>query len=89
MIYENSNVWKNAKQKKVLLFAMSGLGKTHVSSMLRAQGDWFHYSIDYRIGTHYMGEYIVDNFKKAAMEVPFLANLLLSNSIYIASKRCK
>ena len=67
MIYENSNVWKNAKQKKVLLFAMSGLGKTHVSSMLRAQGDWFHYSIDYRIGTRYMGEYIVDNFKKTAM----------------------
>ena len=85
MIYENSIVWKNAKQKKVLLFAMSGLGKTHVSSMLRAQGDWFHYSIDYRIGTRYMGEYIVDNFKKTAMAVPFLAELLRSDSISIAS----
>ena len=41
---------------------MSGLGKTHVSNMLRRTGGWFHYSIDYRIGTRYMGEYIVDNF---------------------------
>ncbi|MEN8895388.1 MAG: hypothetical protein ABF248_04775 [Yoonia sp.] len=29
--------------------------------MLRAQGDWFHYSIDDRIGTRYVGERIVDN----------------------------
>ena len=85
MIYENGNVWKAAKHKKVLLFAMSGLGKTHVSSMLRNDGDWFHYSVDYRIGTRYMGEHIVDNFKKAAMSVPFLANLLRSDSISIAS----
>jgi len=85
MIYENGNVWKAAKHKKVLLFAMSGLGKTHVSSMLRNYGDWFHYSVDYRIGTRYMGEHIVDNFKKAAMSVPFLADLLRSDSISIAS----
>ena len=85
MIYENGNVWKAAKHKKVLLFAMSGLGKTHVSSILRNDGDWFHYSVDYRIGTRYMGEHIVDNFKKAAMSVPFLADLLRSDSISIAS----
>ena len=85
MIYENGNVWTAAKHKKVLLFAMSGLGKTHVSSMLRNDGDWFHYSVDYRIGTRYMGEHIVDNFKKAAMSVPFLADLLRSDSISIAS----
>ena len=76
MIYKNSKDWKNSKQKRVLLLAMSGLGKTYVSSMLRAKGDWFHYSIDYRIGTRYMGEHIVDNFKKIAMETPFLADLL-------------
>ena len=85
MIYETGRNWKESKEKKALLFAMSGLGKTHVSSMLRSKGDWFHYSVDYRIGTHYMGEYIVDNFKKLAMDVPLLADLLLSNSIYIAS----
>lgn len=64
---------------------MSGLGKTYISNMLRASGDWFHYSIDYRIGTRYMGEFIVDNFKAHALLDPFLAELLLSDSIYIAS----
>ena len=85
MIYENGAQWAGAKQKKALLFAMSGLGKTHISSMLRHRGNWFHYSIDYRIGTRYMGEHIVDNFKKSAMSVPFLAELLRSDSISIAS----
>ncbi|MFK7869587.1 MAG: ATPase, partial [Roseobacter sp.] len=66
-------------------FAMSGLGKTHVSHILRGHGDWFHYSIDYRIGTRYMGEWIADNAKREAMKVPFLRELLLSDSIHIAS----
>ena len=48
-------------------------------------GDWFHYSIDYRIGTRYMGEYIADNAKREAMKVPFLRDLLLIDSIYIGS----
>ena len=64
---------------------MSGLGKTYVSNVLRGAGDWFHYSIDYRIGTRYMGEYIADNAKAEAMKVPFLRDLLLSDSIYIGS----
>jgi hypothetical protein len=64
---------------------MSGLGKTYLSTMLRGTGDWFHYSIDYRIGTRYMGEKIADNAKREAMKVPFLRDLLRSNSIYIGS----
>ncbi|MEL7026991.1 MAG: ATPase [Pseudomonadota bacterium] len=64
---------------------MSGLGKTHISSMLRRMGGWFHYSVDYRIGTRYMGEHIADSFKAEAMGVPYLAELLRSDSIYIAS----
>ncbi|WP_377505616.1 ATPase [Octadecabacter sp. R77987] len=85
MIYETASDWLNAPQKRVLFFGMSGLGKTHVSNMLRAQGDWFHYSIDYRIGTRYMGELIADNAKRQAMQVPFLRDMLLSDSIYIGS----
>lgn len=77
--------WRATPQKHVLLFGMSGLGKTHVSNLLRDSGDWFHYSIDYRIGTRYMGEHIVDNFKREAMRNPFLAELLRTDSIYIAS----
>lgn len=85
MIYKSADDWRNAKQKKVLLFAMSGLGKTYLSNILRDSGDWFHYSVDYRIGTRYMGEHIADNAKAEAMKVPFLRDLLLSDSIYIGS----
>ena len=85
MIYASASDWRNAPQKRVLLFAMSGLGKTCLSTMLRSTGDWFHYSIDYRIGTRYMGEKIADNAKREAMKVPFLRELLRSNSIYIGS----
>ena len=85
MIYQGSEDWLNASHKRVLLFGMSGLGKTHVSNMLRTSGDWFHYSVDYRIGTRYMGELIADSFKRKAMHVPYLRQLLMSDSIYIAS----
>jgi hypothetical protein len=85
MIYNNALDWQNATQKRVVLFGMSGLGKTHASNMLRASGDWFHYSIDYRIGTRYMGEFIEDSFKREAMENAFLRDLLMSDSIKIKS----
>lgn len=85
MIYETADDWRNAPNKHILLFGMSGLGKTYVSNLLRDQGDWFHYSVDYRIGTRYMGEYIADNAKAEAMKVPFLRDLLMTDSIYIGS----
>jgi hypothetical protein len=85
MIHETGADWLAADRRRVLLFGMSGLGKTHVASMLRAAGGWFHYSIDYRIGTRYMGEHIADNFKREAMRVPLLRELLLTDSVYIAS----
>jgi hypothetical protein len=77
--------WRRAPDRKILLFGMSGLGKTHIATLLRNEGGWFHYSVDYRIGTRYMGEHIVDNFKREAMRNPFLRDLLLSDSIYISS----
>jgi hypothetical protein len=85
MYYPTAQAWRDAPQKRVVLFAMSGLGKTHVSNILRDSGDWFHYSVDYRIGTRYMGEYIADNAKREAMKNPFLRELLMSDSIYIGS----
>ena len=85
LLYPSAQAWRDAPSKRVTLFGMSGLGKTHVSNLLRADGGWFHYSADYRIGTRYMGEHITDGFKAAAMKVPELAELLMSDSIYIAS----
>ena len=85
MLYKTSKDWRNAPEKKLMLFGMSGLGKTHISNLLRDFGGWFHYSVDYRIGTRYMGEHIADNFKLQAMKVPLLADLLKSDSVHIQS----
>ena len=85
MIYSGGADWRGAEQKRLMLFGMSGLGKTHISNLLRAEGDWFHYSVDYRIGTRYMGEHIADNFKRQAMKVPLLRELLMTDSVHITS----
>lgn len=85
MYYKTSDQWQASNARRILFFGMSGLGKTHVSNILRETGNWFHYSVDYRIGTRYMGEHIVDNFKAHAMQMPFLRDLLRSDSIHIAS----
>jgi hypothetical protein len=85
MIYRSGKDFLGAPRKRVMLYGMSGLGKTHLSNMLRDQGSWFHYSVDYRIGTRYMGEFIADNFKREAMKVPLLRELLMTDSVYISS----
>ena len=74
--------YRHWEHKKVTLLGMSGVGKTHISSMLREQ-DWFHYSGDYRIGTCYLDEDILDLIKEQAMRVPFLRDLLRNDWIYI------
>jgi hypothetical protein len=70
--------------KSITLLGMSGVGKTHLSTLLR-QAHWFHYSADYRIGTRYLSEPILDNIKRQAMQIPFLRDLLRSDSIYISN----
>lgn len=86
MIYDTPADWHASPHKRALFFGMSGLGKTHLSNILRhAEEGWFHYSIDYRIGTAYMGGHIADNLKREAMKVPFLRGLLRSDSVYIGS----
>ncbi len=85
MFYASADQWLRAPQKRIMLYGMSGLGKTHLANLLRDNGDWFHYSVDYRIGTRYMGEFIADNFKREAMKVPLLRELLLTDSVYISS----
>ena len=85
MIYQNKKDWIKSPNKRVSLLGMSGLGKTRLSNMLQSTFNWFHYSVDYRIGTRYLDEFIVDNFKQEAMKNAFLRELLLSDSIYISS----
>ncbi|MCK5666758.1 MAG: ATPase, partial [Thiotrichaceae bacterium] len=71
--------WEN---KKVTLLGMSGVGKTYLSTMLR-DSQWFHYSGDYRIGSRYLDEPIMDMIKQQAMQVPFLKELLRNDWISI------
>lgn len=74
-------------QKAIALFGMSGVGKTRLANILRATGEWYHYSVDYRIGTRYLGEHIVSALKREAINAsPYLRELLLSDSIAIKSK---
>ncbi len=70
----------------ITLLGMSGIGKTVLSTKLRSSANWFHYSADYRIGTRYLSEHILDNvkFKIMQMEDPFVAELLRSDSIYLS-----
>ena len=83
MLYPDAKSWHSATRKSVLFFGMSGLGKTHVSKMLVQQGGWFHYSVDYRIGTSGMYHHIKDNLITHAMREPFLAEMLRADAIYL------
>jgi uncharacterized protein (DUF2384 family) len=84
MLFKTPDEFAKAPRHAVTVFGMAGVGKTRLAALLR-KSHWFHYSVDYRIGTRHMGEYIVDNFKAEAMKVPFLRDLLRSDSIRISS----
>jgi hypothetical protein len=84
MRFKSGQEFLNQPNKAITVMGMSGVGKTTLAAMLQKL-DWFQYSVDYRIGTRYMDEYIVDNFKREAMHNPFLRELLRSDSIYIRS----
>ncbi|MBK1705946.1 ATPase [Halochromatium glycolicum] len=71
--------------RRVTLLGMSGVGKTYLSRLLR-RSDWFHYSGDYRIGTRYLDEPILDLIKSQAMQVPFLRDLLRRDWVAFQNK---
>jgi hypothetical protein len=72
------------ENKRITLLGMSGVGKTRLCSILPEQ-NWYHYSGDYRIGKHYLDAAILDNIKQQAMQIPFLHDLLASDSIHISN----
>ena len=84
MRFKSGKDYQAQKAKAVTVLGMSGVGKTTLSKMLHDK-NWFQYSVDYRIGTRYMDEHIVDNFKREANKNAFLQKLLRSDSIYIRS----
>ncbi len=76
--------YRNWVHKSITLLGMSGVGKTYLSTMLRRH-QWFHYSGDYRIGTRYLNEPILDQIKQQAMQIPFLRDLLRRDWIHISN----
>ena len=84
MLFKSPDEFVKSPRRAVTVFGMAGVGKTRLAALLR-KSQWFHYSVDYRIGTRHMGEFITDNFKVEAMKVPFLRDLLRSDSIKIGS----
>jgi hypothetical protein len=78
----SADEFRNWKHRSITLLGMSGVGKTYLSALLR-RSDWFHYSGDYRIGTRYLDEHILDLIKGQAMQVPFLKDLLRRDWIFI------
>jgi hypothetical protein len=84
MKFSSGKDFHNATNKAVTVLGMSGVGKTTLASLL-LEAHWFQFSVDYRIGTRYMDEHITENYKREAMKVPFLRDLLRSDSIYIRS----
>lgn len=69
-------------RKAITLLGMSGVGKTRLACILRKH-HWFHYSGDYRIGTRYLDEPILDNIKHKLMNIPLLKDLMRSDSLHI------
>ncbi|MGI9229536.1 MAG: ATPase [Gammaproteobacteria bacterium] len=80
----NSREFRAWDRKAITLLGMSGVGKTTLARLIRKE-NWFHYSGDYRIGTRYLDEPILDNIKQQAMRVPVLQELLRSDSVHIAN----
>ena len=74
--------FRDSPNKSITLLGMSGVGKTTFSAKLPSDS-WYHYSGDFRIGTRYLDEPILDEVKRSAMACPPLRELLLNDSIYI------
>lgn len=74
--------FKRWDKKAITLLGMSGVGKTRLACILRKE-HWFHYSGDYRIGTRYLDEPILDHIKKELMQVQIMRELLRTDSIQI------
>ena len=76
--------FRSWERKAITLLGMSGVGKTSLARVLRKH-NWFHFSGDYRIGTRYLDEAILDNIKQQSMQIPLMRELLRSDSIHIGN----
>ena len=67
---------------RIAVMGLSGVGKTTLARCLPSSR-WFHYSVDYRIWTHYLGDELNDYLKKLAMSHPLLRDMLQRDAITV------
>ena len=82
MRYTSGKEFLDDPRKCVALLGLSGVGKTTACRSLPSS-QWFHYSVDYRIWTRYLGDQLNDYLKSLALEQPVLRELLLKDAITI------
>ena len=74
------------KNKRITLLGMSGVGKTHLAKLIGEEGDWFHFSGDYRIGATHLKEEIISNISNKMRSNSWLKALLDNDSISVNSQ---
>ena len=74
------------KNKRITLLGMSGVGKTHLAKLIGEEGDWFHFSGDYRIGAKHLKEEIIANIANKMSSNNWLKALLENKSISVNSQ---
>ena len=78
--------FKKLKNKSITLLGMSGVGKTHLAKLIGEEGDWFHFSGDYRIGATHLKDAIIANIADKMKTDSWLKTLLDNQSISINSQ---
>ncbi len=73
------------KAQAIALIGLSDVGKTTLSQMLPAE-TWFHYSVDYRIWTHYLGDQLNEYLQRLAAGNPLLKEMLAKQAIAVTHR---
>ena len=82
MKYPTGQAFLSEPNKRLALVGLSGVGKSTAARLLPPD-DWFTYSVDYRIWTHYLGDQLDDYLKSLAMTHPILRDLLRRDAITV------
>jgi hypothetical protein len=82
MKYSSGQAFLAAPNKRLALIGLSGVGKSTAARLLPPD-DWFTYSVDYRIWTHYLGDQLNDYLKLLTMSHPVLGELLRRDAITV------
>ena len=76
----------DSKNRRITLLGMSGVGKTHLAKLIGEDGDWFHFSGDYRIGAKHLNNEIIANIANKMSSNSWLKVLLDNKSISVNSQ---